>query len=77
MQLTQKALARLVDHQERIRTLDYLTAADRLWVPATFHHDGEAYPVKLRLRGDLPVHWKGSKPSYRVKFKRRLFLILA
>ncbi|MFQ5416146.1 MAG: CotH kinase family protein [Myxococcota bacterium] len=72
LQLTEKALGRLLDHQQRIRTLDFLTANDRLWVPATLLHDGEAYDVKLRLRGDLPAHWRGSKPSYRVKFKGRL-----
>jgi hypothetical protein len=68
-----KALRRLLAHRERIRDLETLTAEDRLWIPATFIHEDEPYEVKLRLRGDLPVHWRGSKQSYRVKFKRRPF----
>jgi spore coat protein CotH len=73
LQLTDKAMAELIAHRERIRELDFLTAADRHWVPATFVHDGERYPARLRLRGDLPVHWRGERHSYRIKFKERLF----
>jgi spore coat protein CotH len=68
-----KALRRLLAQRERIRDLDFLTEEDRLWIPATFVYAGEPYDVRLRLRGDLPVHWRGSKQSYRVKFKQRLF----
>jgi spore coat protein CotH len=68
-----KALRRFVAHRERIQSLEFLTADDRLWVPATFVHGGERYDVKLRLRGDLPAHWRGRKQSYRVKFKGRSF----
>jgi hypothetical protein len=73
IQIKDKALRRLVAQRERIQELDFLTAGDRLWVPAVFIHAGEPYEIKLRLRGDLPVHWRGSKQSYRVKFKQRLF----
>jgi spore coat protein CotH len=73
IQIKDEALRRFIAHRERIQSLDFLTAADRLWVPATFVHAGESYDVKLRLRGDLPVHWRGSKQSYRVKFKDRPF----
>jgi spore coat protein CotH len=73
IQIKDQALRRFIAHRERIQSLDFLTAADRLWVPATFLHAGEPYDVKLRLRGDLPVHWRGSKQSYRVKFKDRPF----
>ena len=73
IQIKDKALRRFIAHRERIQSLDFLTAADRLWVPAAFVHAGESYDVKLRLRGDLPVHWRGSKQSYRVKFKDRPF----
>jgi hypothetical protein len=72
IRIKDKALGRLLVHLERIRDLGFLTAGDRLWVPATFVHEGEPYGIKLRLRGDLPAHWRGSKQSYRVKFKRRL-----
>jgi spore coat protein CotH len=73
IRIKDKALGRLLAHRERIRDLDFLTAGDRLWVPATFVHGGEPYGIRLRLRGDLPVHWRGSKQSYRVKFRQRLF----
>jgi spore coat protein CotH len=73
IRIKDKALRRLSAHRERIAQLDFLTLEDRLWIPATFIHAGERYKVRLRLRGDLPVHWRGSKQSYRVKFKRRLF----
>jgi len=73
IQIKDKSLRRFIAHRERIQSLDFLTAEDRLWVPATFVHAGEPYAVKLRLRGDLPAHWRGSKQSYRVKFKDRPF----
>jgi len=73
IRIEDKALRRLLAHRERIRDLETLTAEDRLWIPATFIHEDEPYEVRLRLRGDLPVHWRGSKQSYRVKFKRRPF----
>jgi spore coat protein CotH len=73
IQIKDKALGRFLAHRERIQSLEFLTADDRLWVPATFVHAGDAYAVKLRLRGDLPAHWRGSKQSYRVKFKERPF----
>jgi len=73
IQVKDKALRRFIAHRERIQSLDFLTAEDRLWVPATFLHAGEPYDIQLRLRGDLPAHWRGSKQSYRVKFKDQPF----
>jgi len=73
IEIEAEPLQRLTEHRERIREFDFLTAADRLWIPATFVHAGESYDVKLRLRGDLPVHWRGDVQSYRVKFVRRPF----
>ena len=48
-------MGRFLAHRERIQSLEFLTADDRLWVPASFVHAGDAYAVKLRLRGDLPA----------------------
>ena len=73
IRIKDKALRRLIAHREQIRDLDFMTPGDRLWIPASFLHADEVYDVKLRLRGDLPVHWRGSKQSYRLKFKKRLF----
>ena len=40
---------------------------------AIFVAGGERYRVRLRIRGDLPAHWRGAKHSYRVKFGDQLF----
>ena len=43
------------------------------WVPATFVHEGEPYERPAAPARRSPRHWRGSKHSYRVKFKQRLF----
>ena len=43
----------------------------KVWANAKFIHEGEIYDVKVRLRGDFPVHWKGPKKSYRISFGKR------
>jgi len=73
LRIKDKALRRFLAHRESIRDRGFLSPDDRLWVPATFEHGGVAYKVKIRLRGDLPVHWRGEKNSYRVKFKGQPF----
>jgi len=68
-----KPLRKLMAYRERIQNQRVLSPGDREWVAATFSHEGERYPVKLRIRGDLPVHWRGSRQSYRLKFTKQLF----
>ena len=36
---------------------------------ATFIYDGKEYKVKIRIRGNLKLHWGGEKKSLRVYFK--------
>ncbi len=43
----------------------------KVWVDGQFFYNGEKYNVKVRLRGDLPSHWKDPKKSYRIKFGRQ------
>jgi hypothetical protein len=73
LHLDAKPLRKLLAFRERIQHQAFLSPDDREWVKATFSQGGERYPVKLRIRGDLPAHWRGDRLSYRVKFKDRLF----
>jgi len=66
-------LRALQDFRDRIHDNKFLPPGERLWIPATFEHGGERYPVRLRIRGDLPAHWRGEQISYRLKFTDRLF----
>jgi len=69
LRIKDKALRRLLAHHEEIRDQAFLAPEDREWFPARLEHAGESHRVKIRLRGDLPVHWRGEKQSYRVKFR--------
>jgi len=40
------------------------------WYSAKFHHEGEEYDVRIRIRGDLGAHWAQAKKSWRVRFKK-------
>jgi spore coat protein CotH len=66
-------LQELMAFRERILDLAFLPPGQRLWIPASFEADGERYPVRIRIRGDLPAHWREDKLSYRVKFDDGLF----
>ena len=67
-----KPLRRLMVFRERLLESGPMSPEERLWVPATLLHAGERYPLRLRLRGDLGVHWRGEIHSYRLKFKEEL-----
>jgi hypothetical protein len=69
-----KALRGLLAYRERIRDQAYLSPDDREWFATTLAFEGERYPARLRIRGDLPMHWRGDKQSFQVKFTQRLFL---
>jgi len=73
LHLDAKPLRKLMAYRERIQHQAFLSPDDREWVTATFSHEGERYPVRLRIRGDLPAHWRGDRLSYRLKFKTRPF----
>ncbi|MDZ7342965.1 MAG: CotH kinase family protein, partial [candidate division KSB1 bacterium] len=46
----------------------YMTDDVRLWSDAQFIHDGQAYNVKVRVRGALSPHWAHPKKSWRIRF---------
>ncbi len=68
-----QALRELEAFRERIEDLDFLPPSERKWVSAMFVAGDARYRVRLRIRGDLPAHWRGAKHSYRLKFGDRLF----
>jgi len=49
--------------------LGVLISSGADFVPATIIHDGQSHNVRLRLKGDLPDHWKGDKWSLRIKVR--------
>lgn len=40
------------------------------WSKAKFIHNGRTRNVKIRLRGDTPIHWANPRKSWRIRFKR-------
>jgi hypothetical protein len=73
LHLEAKAQRDLMEYRERLLARAFMAPGERLWVPATFQAGGERYRVRIRIRGDLPAHWRESVFSYRVKFTGRLF----
>ncbi len=63
---------------DQYRIVEEVVAAARLrgtldddlkrWAKATFVHGDFKTKVKIRVRGDLPNHWRGSRKSWRVRF---------
>lgn len=47
-----------------------LTDDLKQWSKAKFIHNGRTRNVKIRLRGDTPIHWAGFRKSWRIRFKR-------
>ena len=39
------------------------------YIPAKIRHQSDTHKIKLRLKGDLPDHWKGDKWSFRIHMK--------
>lgn len=44
----------------------------KVWADGQFFYNGKKYNVKVRLRGDLPNHWKNPKKSYRIRFGNQM-----
>lgn len=65
----EKTTAELMSHKVTV-----LGEKDRVWYAGQFHEDDKVYEVKVRLRGDLAVHWAGKWKSWRIQFpKNNLF----
>lgn len=48
----------------------FLSEEQKETVPAVFFYEGEKYDVKVRYRGDNPVHWVNEKRSWQVIFEK-------
>lgn len=60
---------KIVEKRQAALALKKLIKSKDDYVPARISHNGTDYKVKLRLKGDLPDHWKGDRWSYRIKTK--------
>ncbi len=56
---------------EKAKQKNWMSDDLKVWADALFIHEGRSYNVKVRVRGDLPAHWKGPKKSWRIKFGRQ------
>ncbi len=64
------ALREIKVQVEKTLKANVMTDDLKKWYPAKFHHQGEKYDVKIRIKGDLNTHWQHPKKSWRVKFKK-------
>ncbi len=56
---------------EKAKKQNWMSDDLKVWADAVFIHEGQSYNVKVRVRGDLPAHWKNPKKSWRIKFGRQ------
>lgn len=69
LHLTPQSIMQLEGILQTLRKQQVLLAKDQIWLDANFVYLDQMYPVQVRLRGDLPDHWRGPRKSWRVKFK--------
>jgi hypothetical protein len=53
---------------EAAKERGWMSDDEQVWADGKFYYQGQEYNVKVRVRGDLPVHWKNPKKSWRIKF---------
>jgi hypothetical protein len=46
----------------------WMSDDEQVWADGKFYYQGQEYNVKVRVRGDLPVHWENPKKSWRIRF---------
>lgn len=74
IKLAPKYLRKIQEQVQKLLKRNYMSDDLKVWYPAKFYHEGEEYPIKIRLRGDMSEHWAGAKKSWRLKFnKEKLF----
>ena len=56
---------------DRAKKQGWMSDDMKVWANATFYRDGQMYDAEVRVRGDLPPHWKDPKKSWRIKFTRQ------
>lgn len=52
----------------------YLEDQSNTWRSAELEVDGEKYNVKVKLRGDVEIHWNSRLKSYNIKMERTEYL---
>jgi hypothetical protein len=53
---------------EAAKARGWMSDDEQIWANGKFYYQGQEYNVKVRVRGDLPIHWANPKKSWRVKF---------
>jgi spore coat protein CotH len=70
IKISHQEFAKIDKVVEEAKKQGWMSDDQKVWGNGQFIHDGQVYNVKLRVRGDLPAHWKGPKKSWRIKFGR-------
>ena len=70
LEIGHQELAMIEEAIEQAKQQGFMSEEQQVWANGRFFHEGQEYDVKVRVRGDLPPHWKGPKKSWRIKFSR-------
>jgi hypothetical protein len=68
LKISRQQFAILEDVAEKARKQGWMSDDLQTWADGKFFYGGEEYDVQVRLHGDLPPHWEGSKKSWALKF---------
>jgi spore coat protein CotH len=68
LEIDREQFALVEEAVAKARKQGLMTEDMQVWADARFFYEGVPYNVKIRVRGDLPGHWEGSKKSWRIKF---------
>ena len=66
-----KNYQKLVKKREESISRGFLIRERDDYIPATLKHNEKQFKVKLRLKGDLGLHWENDKWSFRVNMKNK------
>jgi len=72
IKISRQEYAKIEQVVELAKKQGWMSDDQKVWANAQFIYEGKPYNVKVRVRGDLPPHWKGPKKSWRVKFGREV-----
>jgi len=65
-----KDYLKLSEKRKEALARGFLLADKDDYVQASIHYNGRDFPVRLRLKGDLPDHWAGEKWSFRIETRK-------
>ncbi len=69
--ISHQELGLIEEAVEKAKAQGYMSEDLQVWATGTFFADDQQYNVKIRVRGDLPVHWEEPKKSWRIKFGKQ------